>query len=313
MQIPSYPKVWAIGHRNIADIFAYGDSVLIEEKVDGSQFSFGKIDGKLLCRSRGAVIDPDAPPELFAPAVFTALELFDNLTEGYFYRGEAICKPKHNTLTYQRVPKGNIALFDIDTGGENYLSRQQKELEVERLGLELVPLVYRGEVKDAEELLALMDTESFLGGCKIEGIVVKNYNRFGIDGKVMMGKYVSEKFKEKNQKDWEDRHPSKGDVIEKLTEALRTEARWDKAIQSLRDAGKLLGEPKDIGALIIQAKKDIAEEEGEWIQHKLYKAFGNKIISGAVKGLPEHYKAKLLESAFEEGKDERPTETPNGS
>ena len=293
MQIPSYPKVWAIGHRNIADIFTYGDSVLIEEKVDGSQFSFGKIDGKLLCRSRGAVIDPDAPPKLFASAVFTALELFDKLTEGYFYRGEAICKPKHNTLTYQRVPKGNIALFDIDTGGENYLSRQQKAAEAAMLGLELVPVLYKGPVKGVEELLELMEQESFLGGCNIEGIVVKNYNRFGVDGKVMMGKYVSEKFKEKHRGDWKDRNPSGKDVIGKLTEALRTEARWDKAIQTLRDAGKLLGEPKDIGALIVQAKKDIAEEEGEWIQHKLYKAFGNKIISGAIKGLPEYYKAKL--------------------
>lgn len=36
----SYPKVWALGHRETKDIFV--SDVIIEEKVDGSQFNFGR-------------------------------------------------------------------------------------------------------------------------------------------------------------------------------------------------------------------------------------------------------------------------------
>ena len=43
--IHSYSKVYQIGHKVIRDIF--NDEVLIEEKIDGSQFSFGVIDGVL--------------------------------------------------------------------------------------------------------------------------------------------------------------------------------------------------------------------------------------------------------------------------
>ncbi len=44
------------------------------------------------------------------------------------------------------------------------------------------------------DLYALLEKESILGG-KVEGIVVKNYARFGKDKKVLMGKYVSEQGK----------------------------------------------------------------------------------------------------------------------
>ena len=54
MELSSYPKVYAIGHRAIGDIFK--DTVLVEEKIDGSQFSFGKDrDGNFSMRSRNSM------------------------------------------------------------------------------------------------------------------------------------------------------------------------------------------------------------------------------------------------------------------
>jgi len=47
----SYPKVWNLGHPNIAMLFE--EDVTVEEKIDGSQFSFGIFHGELKCRSRG--------------------------------------------------------------------------------------------------------------------------------------------------------------------------------------------------------------------------------------------------------------------
>ncbi|KKK80799.1 hypothetical protein LCGC14_2819850, partial [marine sediment metagenome] len=73
-KLRSYGKVYNIGHAAVVELF--DDEVTVEEKIDGSQFSFG-VDavGELACRSKGAVIDVDAPPKLFAGAVETARSL----------------------------------------------------------------------------------------------------------------------------------------------------------------------------------------------------------------------------------------------
>lgn len=49
--LPSIPKIYALGQRWNHGIFE--DLVQVEEKIDGSQFSFGFVDGKVECRSKG--------------------------------------------------------------------------------------------------------------------------------------------------------------------------------------------------------------------------------------------------------------------
>lgn len=83
-QIHSYPSVYQVGHRAIADIFK--SIVLIEEKLDGSQFSFGMVDGELVCRSKGKQLLLDAPEKMFSRAVEVVKGL--HLTDGWIYRGE---------------------------------------------------------------------------------------------------------------------------------------------------------------------------------------------------------------------------------
>ena len=64
MSLRSYPKVFNLGHRAVRDLLS--GPVVVQEKIDGSQFSFGVgEDGTLLIRSRGADIEPEAPPKLF--------------------------------------------------------------------------------------------------------------------------------------------------------------------------------------------------------------------------------------------------------
>ena len=75
-----------------------------------------------------------------------------------------------------------------------------KKAEAERLGLECVPLLYKGMIKSPDELLKFLDAESILGGTKIEGVVVKNYNLFTLEKKIAMGKFVREDFKEMTQR-----------------------------------------------------------------------------------------------------------------
>lgn len=320
-ELRSYPKIYALGHKLIRDIFE--GPVVVQEKIDGSQFSFGVQDGVLICRSRGAevwrgrvlgpqegleeVLGSDVVPmidnTLFKGAVHTAYNLFRDgkLVEGWVYRGEVISRPRHNTLEYGRVPEGYVILFDVDTGLEERVSGPLSLLEIGNgLGLEVVPCLAEGVWENFDQFQELLERESCLGKVKIEGVVVKNYNRFNtMDGKMLMGKYVSEVFKEKHKREWSKTNPGTGDKVQQIIASLRTTARWEKAVQRRRDAGLLQEQPEDIGPMIADLLRDTAEEEGEWIKDKLYAAFEKQILRGVTAGFPEWYKSSLLESAFE--------------
>jgi hypothetical protein len=293
----SYPKLWAIGHSAVKEIFF--DEVLVEEKIDGSQFSFGIYNGELKVRSKGQEMLVDAPEKMFNKAVETVKTLKDKLVDGWTYRGEYLQKPKHNVLAYDRIPNNHIIIFDINTGLKHYLSYEEKQAEAVRLGLEVVPILFKGKVFSAHDLEQLLQKTSVLGGQKIEGFVVKNYSRFGVDKKVLMGKYVSEHFKEKHKQDWKVENPGQNDIIQKLINTYRTAARWDKAIIHLREAGELENTPRDIGKIIKEVPKDLMEECKEEIKEELFQWAYNDIIRGVNKGLAEYYKEKLLKSAFE--------------
>lgn len=294
----SYPKVYNIGHPEVADLFS--GPVVVQEKVDGSQLSFElPADGEVpVFRSRGATIDLGAVPDLFRPAIETVCGLAGVLEPGWVYRAEAVCRPRHNTLTYERVPRGGLVLFDVMQGEERYIQPDIVASHATALGLEYVPTFFRGEIVSVDEIRSHMDRVSFLGGPKIEGVVVKNYDRFGRDGKPLFGKYVSEAFKEKHSKQWRADNPSRGDVVEQISEALRTEARWKKSVQHMAERGQLQNAPEDIGPLLQAIKDDILEEETDFIKQKLFDYAQRKILGGATKGFPQWYKDQLLEGAF---------------
>lgn len=299
MTIASYSKILALGHRALEGFLR--EPVTVEEKVDGSQFSFGIYGGELRCRSRGAEVNVHAPDSLFREAVATVWELAPKLHDGWTFRGEYLRKAKHNTIAYARIPEKHIVLFDIDTGDQHYMTHGEKCAIACTLGLECVPLLHFGKVASADDVRGFLERESFLGGAKIEGVVIKNYARFGQDGKAMMAKFVSEAFKEANGASFRARNPTSGDIKDILIERFRTEARWRKAIQHLTEAGELEGSPRDIGKLIPEIQRDIDEECAEEIKDALYAwAIGN-VRRGAVAGFAEFYKQQLLEQQFEPG------------
>lgn len=295
----SYPKIYAIGHRELKPLFE--DPVLVEEKVDGSQFSFGVFDGELRARSKGKELVLDHPEKMFERAVETVRSLASDLTPGWTYRGEYLQKPCHNALAYDRIPDKHIILFDINSGQEEYLPPANKLAEAKRLGLEVVPSLFEGTISSAEELLGLLDRVSVLGGAKIEGLVVKNYAKFGADKKVLMGKFVSEAFKEVHQGKWRKDNPTGRDILDQIISDLRTPARWEKAIQHMKEEGRIEGSPKDIGVLLKEAERDTMEECLEDIQRRLMQWAVPHIRRGITHGLPEWYKRKLAGEQFGEG------------
>ena len=280
------------------------DPVLVEEKVDGSQFSFGlfppsdKWPGGVRCKSKGAEIQVLAPPAMFAAAVATVQAL--PLHEGWTYRGEVLAKPKHNALAYGRVPKGNVILFDINDAQESYLPYDAVAAEAARIGLEVVPKLADGMIADLSQFRALLDTVSCLGGQKIEGVVVKNYARFGLDKKCLMGKFVSEAYKEIHAESWKADNPDSGDILEMLAKRYKSEARWAKAVQHLREAGKLDDSPKDIGLLMREVPADVRKECEAQIKDELFAwAWARRLSRSITAGLPEWYKEQLLARQFE--------------
>lgn len=293
----SFPKVWALGQPHIKELFK--DRVEITEKVDGSQIGFGLFDGELFVRSKGVRGIQDDPPDMFKPAVEHIKANQHHLIPGAMYWAETLKDKKHNTLTYSRTPKGYLVLLAIEFPGRGFSPWERVKFEADNLGCEAVRLLYEGEwAKSVNDLKDFLEQESFLGGSKVEGIVVKNYNRDNMIGgqyvPFLAGKLVSEKFKEKHQTTWKKENTGKG-KFEDLCESYRNENRWNKAVQHLAEAGKLENSPRDIGELIKEVKRDIQEEEKEEIKERLWKIFSEEIIRNSTKGFAEWYKEKLLE------------------
>jgi hypothetical protein len=300
--IKAFPKIFAIGTDYISDIF--NEEVEITEKIDGSQFDFGKVDGKLYYRSKGKIMYPESVEKMFRIATDYVHSIEGRIPNNVVYYCEYLMRPKHNTLTYERVPKNNLILFGISNLAQKFNPRYiDLEYSASLLDIEAVPLVYRGKINKADEIFDLIKNESVLGGTNMEGIVVKNYDRpFLLGGQpipVMAGKYVSEKFKEVHQKSWGREKTHKG-KFEVFKEGFRTEARWSKAVQHLREDSDLENSPRDIGKLIKEVQRDIYEEEIDNIKNFLFKEFGSEIMRHATRGLPEWYKEQLVKSNFQE-------------
>jgi RNA ligase len=293
----SYPKIFNMGHPGIRELF--DDEVLIEEKVDGSQFSFGVFDGELRARSKGKQIIIDAPEKMFTKAIETVKDLAPRLQEGFTYRAEYLSKPKHNCNEYGRVPLRNLIIFDIAISEECYLSYEDKSIEASRLGLEVVPKVFQGKVENFEQFHAFLEKESILGKCKIEGLVIKNYKKFGADKKILLGKFVSEAFKEQHEASWKAANPGKSDIVEVLILAAKSPVRWQKAVQHLKERGELTSTPKDIGALMKETSLDALSELEPLIKEKLFQWAWPKVARAIVGGLPQWYKEELAKQQFD--------------
>lgn len=303
MKIHSYGKVWALGKLGTDELL--NGPIIVQEKIDGSQFSFGNIGGELWARSKGQQVGEGGNVEgMFAKAWQTAELVFrtGTIPEGMVIRCETLDKPKHNVLAYNRVPVGNIIIYDItlEDGTEKYLPPEEMNKWAIMWGLQTVPLFHYGELKMVElkaKLPEWLKRESVLGGQTIEGIVIKNHAKLDGMGKMLACKVVREEFKEAHNLEWKAQKP--GSVIEQIIASFNKENIWQKAIQHAKEDGILLNEPKDIGYLIGAIKRDFHDEQGEAIKKKIFREFYADIERGIMRGFPEWYKNQLLEKALE--------------
>jgi len=295
--IPPFVKIFNIGTDYIRDIFQ--EEVEISEKIDGSYFAFGLIDGELQMRSKGSPLFMDNPEKMFKEGMDYVFSVQDRLPPDVIIHGEYLKSQRHNTLKYNRVPKNHIILFGAAHAKEERFYPQFEDFAA-AIDLETVPK-WHADITCPDDLKAYLDRDSCLGGTKVEGVVVKNYKRqFLLGGQpmpLMAGKYVSEAFKEVHKDRW-GKEEAKGSKWVGFCESFKTEARWQKAIQHLRDRGELTNTPQDIGKLLKEVNVDIETEEKEAIKAYLWNEYKRDVMRTATRGMPEWYKEKLLARSF---------------
>lgn len=304
-------KIYNLGHRDISDLLNSDDIVIVQEKYDGSQFSFRWDEaGALHARSKGKVQYDDGEAgigmvdKMFLPAVLHLLRIGPQSSH-WVFRAETITKRKHNTLEYDRVPDGFLVLFGVESINEFGEVESFEDLNVINWGITLgtdiatqITALVGSEVT-MDRIEGWLKQESSLGGPTIEGVVLKNFAKTDVrTGQPKMGKFVSEKFKETHKVAWKAKHPTIDGVVQQIHDALNTEARFEKTVQHLEEAGALTGELKDIGRLMQEVKRDILEEEIDYIANLALALLLPKVKRGLGSGLPEWYKRKLAEEGM---------------
>lgn len=295
--ITSYPSIYNFGHKHVEPLFDGNQMLYVEEKIDGSQFSFSlTYDGELEFRSKGRQIDVFDIDKMFMLGCKNILELKDKLVPGLIYRGEYLNKPKHNILCYERVPLNNVIIFDIGEFDSSFISKEAQMLYANRANLETSPILWHGKELNEGILNEILKTPSVLGG-KIEGVVIKQASPilYGVDKKLLVAKFVSQEFKEVHKKEWKSNNPKGKDILEALSFEYLSEARWNKAIQHLKETGSLTKSTKDIGKLLIEIRNDIKKECEDEIKRKLFSWAWPHIERSCIKGFPEFYKERIIE------------------
>lgn len=286
----SFPKIVQYGSRDGLEALEGKDvsEVWVQEKLDGSQFSFcRREDGEIVMSSARARVSPGDGNAMFAPAVETVMSIADRLVPGWVYRAEAFMRPKHNVRAYERMPRGGLILFDVEPRAGMFKA-DATPLVADELGLECAPFLSVPDLTPFS-LDTLIDTVPSVLGGRMEGVVLKAYQSRNKWGYVPMVKYVDKQFKEVR---WDK--PPKQDFLLTLAERYGTEARYQKAVLHLREQGKIQGDMPDIGPLMKEVAADLEAEEGDAIRQEILAHYYPLAIRSIRAALPEWYRGELI-------------------
>ena len=292
MTFKKYPEIERLGHEDNREILLYDDdTIVIEEKVDGGNGSFWLEEDGIHFGSRNRDLTTDKDVKTFARQQIQLKEHLESMEkEGikinpdYIYYVEWMAE---HTIRYTSAPY--VIAFDIrlkramneDDYGL-FLGRDTRENEFERLRIENVPCVWRGNVTELKKLNIneLIPKSKYYSGWA-EGIVIKNYCRKSRNGNHQLyAKVVREEFKEDNKAVFGSVRQSVSDT-DKIVEEFCTEARVRKAVLKFVNEDNMplnLSIMKYVPSYII---KDILKEEFSTIYDKYkfidFKEMKNKI------------------------------------
>ncbi len=206
MSFKKYPDIERLGHPDNLELLKYGeDSLVIEEKVDGGNGSFWLEKDGVHIGSRNRDLTKEDDKKAFAKQRITLLKLLSKkeLNPDYYYYIEWMAL---HTINYTNVP--DLLGFDIrlkrnfeGEGAGLFIGRDKREQEFNRLGIENVPIIWRGKVSELKKknVTDLISKSKYYDG-KAEGIVLKNYVRKATVGNHQLyAKVVTDEFKEDNK------------------------------------------------------------------------------------------------------------------
>lgn len=175
-----------------------GDTIVVQEKLDGSCVSIAKINGVIVPLIRAgyeAIASSKEQHRLFAAWVFERQGTFDFILE----EGERLCgewlAQAHGVRYDLSPPRQPFVPFDIMRPGEQYDDRATHEELIDRVhseGFDTPALLHIGGAYPVEKALSALGSRGFYGAIeKPEGVVY----RCETGGRVeFIGKYVRSDF-----------------------------------------------------------------------------------------------------------------------
>jgi len=308
-KLKKYPKIYEIGHSALVKLF--DGPVEITEKVDGSQFRIYFSQEEFDVGSKNQTgLEVVSSNKMFELACTEAKKIYKEgrwkkLGKEVTLFCEYLYKNKSNTLTYDTIPSRHFYLFGAIIDEKHQTTKELIGI-AKLLGIDPPNVLFEGEIKSKEQLEKLMKTESYLGGTIIEGIVIKNYTQtYPIDllstahyvGFPLAGKFVCPAFREKNDRNWARKKESKG--VDGLCKMYLTEQRFLKAVQHLKEEGKLEFQKKDLKYLIPEFYNDLISEEKENITKKIMDEVFEELKRRATNFVVHQYIDYLAKRQFE--------------
>lgn len=278
------------------DGFQPGDHIIVQEKIDGANFSikYDEASNSIKAFSRKKMLDLG---NNLRGAWEWSQRLNENLVQEVLGNtlilfGEWLCS---HTIVYPDDKYQNAYFYDVwDSETEKYLTQDRVKVIVERLGLNYVPVFYEGEFVTWEHLKQFVG-KTDLGGESGEGIVVKNMTRLNDPNTRLpfYTKIVADKFAEKKSvKKFDEGKLERRAKLQSIVESVVTEGRVRKLVHKMVDDGLIpenwdeqnMGDiAKNIGKEVYY---DCVKEEPETVEQvgdlfgKLASGTAMKIVRG---------------------------------
>ena len=223
------------------DGFQKGDYIVVQEKIDGANFSirYDEETDSIMAFSRKKTLDMEnnlrgawqwsqkLDKELVKEVLGINLILFAEWLVPH-------------TIVYPNDKYKNAYCYDVyDVETAKYLTQDKVEDIVNRLGLVYVPVFYKGYFETWEHLKQFIGRTD-LGGDAGEGIVVKNMTRLNDPNTRLpfYTKIVSDKFAEKNSvKKFDNGKLEERAKLQAIVESIVTEGRVTKLVHKMVDEG----------------------------------------------------------------------------
>lgn len=278
--------------------FKKGDIIVIEEKIDGANFSirYDKDTDSVAAFSSKQQLSA-GEFGLRGAYLWSQRLSVDKvkwvLGDRYIAYGEWLIP---HTLEYPKDKYREVYFFDVyDIEKGVYLGVKEAKAMIDRLGLKFVPIFYVGEFISWEHIYSFLG-KTMLGGESGEGIVVKNISRLDApeDAKPYFVKIVCDQFCEVHKtKKHDTTGINKRIEMQNIVSSVVTEARVAKLINKMIDEGVLpenYGEPEMaiINKRIVgDVYKDCLKEEPDVVNSvgKLFGAIASTVAKEHVQNI----------------------------